>query len=141
MRGAQSIDGSHIRKKTMNKTVYISNLSYRRDRTGVKNMFQRYGQITNIKIIVEPKTNQSRGMAFVEMSNVVEAKNAIAGLDGVVIDGRTVKAKWATPMKTTSYSPDQDNKDLDYASKQLAKKARNDARRKSNPFVFKVAQK
>jgi hypothetical protein len=35
----------------------------------------------------------------------------------------------------------QDNSDLDYASKMIAKKARNEAKRKSNPFVFKAAQK
>jgi RNA recognition motif-containing protein len=128
----------------MNNTVYISNLSYRRDRTGLKIMFSRYGKITNIKIVVEPKSNQSRGMAFVEMSTSTEARNAIAGLDGVVIDGRTVKAKWATPMKTTSaprVADKQDNSDLDYASKMIAKKARNEAKRKSNPFVFKSSQK
>lgn len=123
----------------MNKTVYISNLSYRRDRSGLKSMFNKFGTITNIKIIVEPKSNQPRGMAFVEMSNEAEAKSAIAGLDGVVVDGRTVKAKWATPQKKPTFSAPQDNSDLEYKTKMMAKKARNDARRKSNPFVFKSA--
>lgn len=125
----------------MNKTVYISNLSYRRDRNGLKSMFNKFGTISNIKIIVEPKSNQSRGMAFVEMSNELEAKNAIAGLDGVMVDGRTVKAKWATPLKRPTFSKDEDNSDLEYKTKMMAKKARNDARRKSNPFVFKSAPK
>lgn len=123
-------------------TVYISNLSYERDRNGLKSLFMKFGQIKNIKIIVEPTTNQSRGMAFVEMSNAIEAKNAIEGLDQMKLDGRTIKAKYATPLKTTSISrgtPEkkEKNKDLDYVSKQLAKKARNDKKRKSNPFIFK----
>jgi RNA recognition motif-containing protein len=128
--------------QTANSTVYISNLSYERDRSGLKSMFSKFGQIKNIKIIVEPTTNQSRGMAFVEMSNDAEARKAIAGLDQQVFDGRTVKAKFATPLKNSSRSkiPEKknENKDLEYVSKQLAKKARNLAKRKSNPFVFKA---
>lgn len=127
---------------TPNSTVYISNLSYERDRNGLKSMFLKFGKILNIKIVVEPTTNQSRGMAFVEMSSLAEAKRAIEGLDQKIFDGRTVKVKYATPLKETSKSraPEKKNanKDLDYVSKQLAKKARNDAKRKSNPLKFKL---
>ncbi len=129
----------------LKNTVYISNLSYDRDRSGLISLFKRYGQIKNIKIIVEPTTNQSRGMAFVEMSQASEAKSAIDGLNQQIIDGRTVKARYATPLKTTSMSraplKNEKTKDLEYVSKQLAKKARNDKKRKSNPFVFKAATK
>lgn len=135
-------------------TVYISNLSYKRDRNALKSMFLAFGQIKNIKIIVEPTTNQSRGMAFVEMSSATEAMNAINGLNGKIFDGRTVKAKPATPLKSSSI-PFQNRvpmsavlkakpkvaKDLSYVSIQLAKKARNEARRKSNPLQFKVKAK
>lgn len=135
-----------------NTTVYISNLSYNRDRNGLKSMFSPFGSIKNIKIVVEPSTNQSRGMAFVEMATAAEAKEAIAALNQKIIDGRTVKASWAIPMKKTSApraSLEKDSKapkkkiekDLDYASIQLAKKARNDAKRKSNPFTFKLPTK
>src|SRR4051794_15700914 len=89
-------------KNKPSSTVYISNLSYERDRNGLRALFSRFGQIKNIKIIVEPSTNQSRGMAFVEMSSVDEAKAAIEGLHQKVIDGRTVKANFAIPMKPES---------------------------------------
>jgi len=130
----------------MNTTVYISNLSYERDRNGLRSLFARFGTIKSIKIIVEPTTNQSRGMAFVEMSNVDEAKEAIQSLDGRSLDGRTLKAKWATPLKTIPTkmplkAPPSKNKteekDLNFKDRQLAKKARNDAKRNSNPFKFK----
>jgi RNA recognition motif-containing protein len=78
----------------------------------------------------------------VEMSSLAEAKSAIEGLDQKIFDGRTVKVKYATPLKETSKSRSPEkknaNKDLDYVSKQLAKKARNDAKRKSNPLKFKL---
>jgi RNA recognition motif-containing protein len=130
-------------KNRPSATVYISNLSYKRDRNGLKSLFSRYGKIKHIKIIVEPTTNQSRGMAFVEMSSVEEASLAIEGLDGEVIDGRTVKANFAISQKEEAKksTPQKKEKDLDYKSIQLAKKAKNEAKRKSNPFQFKKATK
>src|SRR5205085_1281722 len=115
------------------------------DRNGLKTLFHAYGRINNIKIIVEPKTGQSRGMAFVELGTPAEAKRAIEELDGQVIDGRTVKANFATPLKKTSMGRSADVKeqksDVDFQSKQLMKKARNLAKRKANPLQFKVASK
>lgn len=148
-------------KNTQNSTVYISNLSYERDRNGLKSMFSKFGIIKNIKIIVEPRTNQSRGMAFVEMGTYEEAKTAIELLDSKVFDGRTVKVKWATPQKAesvgkvfypakvegkivkaakTTKAKKNENRDLDFKDVQLAKKARNEAKRKANPLVFKAAK-
>lgn len=141
-----------------NSTVYISNLSYERDRNGLKSMFSKFGIIKDIKIIVEPTTNQSRGMAFVEMGTPLEAKKAIEALNATVVDGRTVKANWATPLKEgaeprrfypakiekkakqASKAKDS-NKDLGFKEVQLAKKARNLAKKKANPLVFKVKAK
>lgn len=133
-------------------TVYISNLSYERDRNGIRSMFDRFGDILNIKIVVEPSTNQSRGMAFVEMKTIGQATKAIEALNGKVFDGRTVKAKFATPLRQSSVSKlkkdgeekaerKKAEKDLTFKSTQLAKKARNDKKRKSNPFDFKNTAK
>ncbi len=130
-------------KNQTNTTVYISNLSYERDRNGLRSIFSTFGQILNIKIVVEPSTNQSRGMAFVEMATAAQAKAAIEGIDGQIIDGRTAKAKYATPLRSGSISKfgqkaeaKKIDKDLTFKATQLAKKARNDMKRKSNPFDF-----
>jgi RNA recognition motif-containing protein len=129
---------------TKNSTVYISNLSYQRDRNGLKSMFSKFGRIKNIKIVVEPKSNQSRGMAFVEMATNDEAKRAIETLNQQIVDGRTVKASWAIPQRVITPTKTEkkiSEKDLDYTAIQLAKKARNEAKRKSNPFIFKMKSK
>jgi RNA recognition motif-containing protein len=122
-----------------NATVYISNLSYERDREGLKILFKRYGSIKFIKIIVDPKTNVSKGMAFVEMSSTEEATKAIDGLDGQVIDGRTVKANYGKPQTEDSANKKffpapvsvKKVKKLSYKDTQLAKKARNDKKREA----------
>lgn len=139
-------------KNKPSSTVYLSNLSYERDRNGIKSLLRTFGKIKNIKIIVEPKTNQSRGMAFIEMETIEEATSIIKELNGRVIDGRTLKANFAIPQAEerpfyparevkAKVAPKKKEKDLDYTSTQLAKKARNDAKRKSNPLQYKVATK
>ena len=141
-----------LMKNTPSSTVYLSNLSYERDRNGIKSLLRSFGKIINIKIIVEPKTNQSRGMAFIEMETVEDATKVIKELNGKIIDGRTLKANFAIPQKEERFfypakvekkeaPKKKKEKDLDYVSTQLAKKARNDAKRKSNPLQFKVAAK
>lgn len=121
-------------KNKPSNTVYLSNLSYDRDRNGIRSLMVRYGKIKSIKIIVEPSTEQSRGMAFVEMGSVEEATAAIEGLTGQRIDGRLIKANYAIPMKEESRpikaAPKKKEKDLDFKDIQLAKKARNDKKRK-----------
>ena len=133
---------------TPKNTVYLSNLSYRRDKNGVKFLCSAFGQVKNIKIVVEPSTNQSRGMAFVEMLDETQARRAIAGLDNQLVDGRTLKAKFATPLKSTSIGRKdleavgtKKSSEADFKSKQMIKKARNDAKRKANPLVFKAPSK
>ncbi len=81
------------------KTVYINNLSYRRDEKDIKELFMKFGKVVNVKLIVDHVTNKSKGMAFVEMDSELSAEKAIAGLHGKEIDGRTVKVTHATPMK------------------------------------------
>jgi RNA recognition motif-containing protein len=77
-------------------------------------------------------------MAFVEMETVEEATAAIEGLNQQLIDGRTVKANYAVPLrdelKTNKTGPAKKEKDLNFKDIQLAKKARNDAKRKKRPF-------
>lgn len=129
-----------------NTTVYLSNLSYSRDRNGIKSLLSPFGKIKNIKIIVEPETNQSRGMAFVEMEKKADAENIIKELDGTILDRRTLKVNWAIPQDKPFFqkgpnSSQNNNKDLSYKEIQLAKKARNDLKRKSNPFTFKPKTK
>jgi RNA recognition motif-containing protein len=129
---------SPVADEVTKRTVYISNLSYKRDRHGLKSLFSHYGDVCNIKIIVEPTTNQSRGMAFVEMKTIAQAKAAIEGLNLHIIDGRTAKATWATPQRSitkrfasTPGEKKDPNRDLKFKDIQLMKKERNEQRRKS----------
>lgn len=132
LKSTQITDPNEVTKRT----VYISNLSYNRDRNGLKSLFAPYGEVRNIKIIIEPTTGQPRGMAFIEMKTVAQAREAIAGLNQRIIDGRLAKATWATPQRSVAHresmvSKKDPNRDLRFKDIQLMKKERNEGKRKS----------
>jgi HKD family nuclease len=77
-------------------------------------------------------------MAFLEMSSVEEAKKAIEDLNGRQVDGRLLKANYATTTKPTFVSKALEakklEKDVQFKEVQLMKKARNLERRNRRPF-------
>jgi RNA recognition motif-containing protein len=102
-------------------TVYISNLSYGRDEKGLTFIFSKYGKVKNINLVIDLDTKQSKGMAFVEMSSLEESKRAIEGLNLHLLDGRTLKAKYAIPMRADSPNPFAPKIEKKFAKKVEAK--------------------
>ena len=83
------------KKYTLDSTVYVGNLNYKRDQEGLKKLFSKYGKVQSIKLVMEPGEERSKGIAFVKMRNPEQAQSAIKGLNGALVDGRTLKASFA----------------------------------------------
>jgi RNA recognition motif-containing protein len=79
--------------------IYVGNLSYRATEEDLRQAFSRYGQVSNVSIIMDRETGRSRGFAFVEMPDANEAKAAIDALDSTEIAGREVKINEARPRE------------------------------------------
>jgi RNA recognition motif-containing protein len=71
--------------------IYISNLSFNIQDKELSSLFTGYGEVSSAKVIMDKMTSRSRGFGFVEMPDDEASKKAIAGLDGTIIDGRTIK--------------------------------------------------
>ena len=76
-------------------TLYIGNLNYKKDEYQVKAMLEKFGKVKYVKIVVDPKTSVSKGIAFVQMPNGKHAKQAIDALNDTQVDGRTLKVSIA----------------------------------------------
>lgn len=79
----------------MAKKIYVGNLSYHTYEDGLKQLFQAYGEVVSVKIIVDRDTGNSKGFGFVEMSSDSEAQAAIAGMNGREVDGRQLRVNEA----------------------------------------------
>ncbi len=77
--------------------IYVGNLSYDATEDGLRKVFEEYGEVESVKIIIDRYTNRSRGFGFVEMTSDEEGQSAISGLNGKEIDGRNLKVNEARP--------------------------------------------
>lgn len=76
-------------------TLYVGNLSYERTELSIKKLLSEYGCVFKVKLMKDGEESKSLGYAFVVMHDNVGAENAILGLNGKVVDDRTLKVSIA----------------------------------------------
>lgn len=79
------------------KNIFVGNLSFGVTEDTLRSLFEQYGAVERVNIITDRDSGQPRGFAFVEMTNDAEAQNAIAGLNGRDVEGRTMNVNEARP--------------------------------------------
>ncbi|HTS68833.1 MAG TPA: RNA-binding protein [Terriglobia bacterium] len=79
------------------KNVFVGNLSFESTESGLRSIFEPYGEITSVNLITDRETGRARGFGFVEMSNDEEAAKAITALNGTQMDGRAINVNEAKP--------------------------------------------
>jgi len=75
--------------------IYVSNLGFGVQSEELNKQFARYGEVASVNVVMDKVTNRSRGFAFVEMRDTTAAEKAIRELDGISMDGRTIKVSEA----------------------------------------------
>lgn len=83
----------------MSKKIYVGNLPYKTDEESVKEMFEKVGEVTSVKIITDPSTGRSKGFGFVEMASDEAAEKAISSLNGTTLMDRTLVVSEARPQR------------------------------------------
>ncbi len=84
--------------------LYVGNLSWHTDEDGLREAFEPYGEVEQIRIITDRETGRSRGFGFVTFGNREDAKNAIAAMNGTELDGRPLKVNEAREKTENSRS-------------------------------------
>jgi RNA recognition motif-containing protein len=73
--------------------LFVGNLASNRSPDELRTLFQTYGSVEGVEIMTDPETRYSRGFAFVEMNNDLEAKKAISDLNGVILWGKPIRVE------------------------------------------------
>ena len=81
--------------------IFVGNLDYQVTEKDLEVAFAQYGTVEKVNLIRDRDTGQSRGIAFVEMSNSADALNAINALNGQQLVGRAINVSEATPPAQT----------------------------------------
>ncbi len=79
------------------KNLFVGNLGSEVTHEELRRLFEAYGEVMQVHIIVDRDTGLPRGFAFVEMTNDAEAEKAIKALNGSMLRDRTLDVNYARP--------------------------------------------
>jgi RNA recognition motif-containing protein len=77
--------------------IYVGNLSYEVTEEVLQQEFAAYGKVASANIPLDRLSGRPKGFGFVEMASKSEAESAIAGLNGKMIQDRTIVVNEARP--------------------------------------------
>lgn len=86
-------------KDNMQEKLFVGGLSWNTDDQTLKQAFEQYGVVTEAKVVTDRDSGRSRGFGFVTMDAPASASDAIEGLDGTELDGRTINVSVAQAKK------------------------------------------
>ena len=79
----------------MSNKVFVGGLSWNTNDDTLSQAFSDFGQVTEAKVITDRETGRSRGFGFVTYDSSDSVQNAISGMDGQQLDGRSIKVNEA----------------------------------------------
>jgi RNA recognition motif-containing protein len=79
--------------------IFVGSLPYSLEEADLQELFEAYGEVTTVKIIIDRESGRSKGFGFVEMSDDEAAQKAISGLNGSEVSGRSIAVSQAEDKK------------------------------------------
>jgi cold-inducible RNA-binding protein len=77
--------------------IFIRNLDSNASEEQLRALFAVYGVVESVTIVKDRDTGESRGFAFVEMTQAADAKTAISSLDGTFLNNLALGVNEARP--------------------------------------------
>ena len=75
--------------------LFVGSLSSETTSNDLRTAFAKFGELVDAAVINERATNQSRGFGFVTFATSTAAEAAIKEMNGVELDGRTIRVNRA----------------------------------------------
>jgi RNA recognition motif-containing protein len=77
--------------------IYVSNIAFKATDSELKELFEKYGEVSSAKIVMDKLTQRSRGFGFVEMPDNAAAQQAMTSLNGSNFLGKDLTVNEARP--------------------------------------------
>ena len=79
--------------------IFVAKLNYETQSEDLREVFEKYGEVSSANVITDKFTGRSKGFGFVEMPEDSAAQQAIEELNDTELDGRTIVVKKAEPRR------------------------------------------
>ena len=77
--------------------IYVGNLIFDVSEDDLREAFEQFGEITEVRLIMDKYSGKSKGFGFVEMPSKAEAEKAIEEMNGKEFKGRALSVNEAKP--------------------------------------------
>ena len=77
--------------------IYVGNLGYDVNESELREVFEQYGKVTEVRLIIDKVTGKTKGFGFIEMPEKEEAQKAMAEMNETEFKGRVIKVNEAKP--------------------------------------------
>jgi cold-inducible RNA-binding protein len=74
----------------MSKKLFVGGLSFNTNDEGLKASFEKFGEVTDAKVITDRDSGRSRGFGFVTLADEQAADKAMEEMNGADLDGRSL---------------------------------------------------
>ncbi len=78
-----------------NQKLYVGNLNFDANEDQVRELFGGFGEVQEVKIVMDRFSGRSRGFAFVRMATADDAGKAKDALNGQPFQGKALVIDWA----------------------------------------------
>ena len=95
---AGSLGKDFFKKEGINRmNIYVGNLTFDVSEDDLREAFEQFGEITEVRLIMDKFSGKSKGFGFIEMPSKDEAEKAIEEMNGKDFKGRDLTVNEARP--------------------------------------------
>ncbi len=78
--------------------IFVGGLPFKVDEKELREIFEKFGEPTSVKLIIDKQSGRSKGFGFVEMDDE-SGQQAIEALDGTELYGRKIGVRISEDKK------------------------------------------
>lgn len=78
--------------------IFVGGLPFKVDEKELREIFEKFGEPTSVKLIIDKQSGRSKGFGFVEMDDE-SGQQAIEALDGTELYGRKIGVRVSEEKK------------------------------------------
>jgi RNA recognition motif-containing protein len=79
--------------------IFVGGLPFKVDEKELREIFEKFGEPSAVKLIIDKQSGRSKGFGFVEMEDEEAAQQAIEALDGSELYGRKIGVRVSEDKK------------------------------------------
>ena len=80
--------------------IFVKNLAEKVTSKELRKEAEKFGKVESAAVVIDPKTEKSMGIAYIETASKEDGSAIVKGLKGLELKGKKITVKESTPEKS-----------------------------------------